>query len=86
MGSVLSFKDSDGRVLGRDINEILFANPIALNQIRAIIENELMDEEECLLARKMASVTQFNYAKSYFALKSIVAGIDDPRSTVQYST
>jgi predicted nucleotidyltransferase len=73
---------SAGRVLGRDINEILFTNPVVLNQVRGIIENELMDEEECLLARKMASVKQFNYAKSYSALKSILAGIDDSRSTV----
>ena len=72
---------SAGRVLGRDINEILFTNPIVLNQVRKIIEQELMDEDESLLARKMASATQFNYAKSYSVLKSILAGIDDLRLT-----
>jgi len=71
---------SAGRDLGSDVNEILFTNAVVLNQVRTIIENELIDEEECLLARKMASATQFSYAKFYSALKSILAGINDPRS------
>jgi len=69
---------SAGRVLGRDITEILFTNPVVLNQVRAIIQDELSDEDECLLARTMASSSHYNYEKAYATLKNILVGIDDP--------
>jgi len=68
---------SGARVLGRDMHDIISGNKIALDKIKQIVEKELEDEDNSLLARTMAIGQAFRYEKSYNALVELLKGLND---------
>jgi predicted nucleotidyltransferase len=66
---------SCARILGRDIAELLKTNAKALQSAKAIIEEELKDENNSGLAKSMATGGGFSYTKAYQSLKQLLLGL-----------
>ncbi|HWW40964.1 hypothetical protein [Pedobacter sp.] len=67
---------SCARMLGRDIVELLKANTKALENAKAVIEGELLDEDNSGLAKSMANGGNFSYTKAYQSLKELLLGLN----------
>lgn len=68
---------SGARILGRDMAEVIYGNGHALSHIKSILEEELIDEDNSLLARVMCDGQTFNYQQSYKAIAEMLKGLSD---------
>lgn len=68
---------SGARIMGRDMHEIIRGNELALGQLKKIIGDELVDEDNSLLARTMSSGSHFSYDNAYRALQQMLVGLEE---------
>lgn len=67
------------RIMGRDIAQIIGTNPIALQKVTVILNEELLDQDNSYLARTMQKGQSFSYLQAYRAIEEILRGINDVR-------
>ena len=68
---------SGARILGRDMKELIGTNQIALQTLKEILENEIIDEDNSLLARAIVEGGIRNYDIGYQALTNLLKGLND---------
>lgn len=68
------------RIMGRDMSDLLKANPIAVEQIRNILQKETEDEDYSKLALSMKAGGAFSYANGYKCLEAMIQGLKDEKT------